>query len=289
MRLSTVLFLLFITAILLVELSEAARGGGRGGSRGRSRGSRSRSRSSSRSRSTSKPIITKYTPIKATTVRSPVIVSQTKLGSRSSTFKKVLVGYIVYRYAYSNAPVYRRGYPMYGSYVTIPDKRAVRVTFEEESLLNNAGQRCLGDSSTPQTLREGIDKNLVELNTTVKYKKTGETKKYYGDIVSLKDINEQDFEVTTRARYNTTIVEGTSCTQVKKKVQGTMITLYETNPNIVTGPRSYPLTPTTGYNKGSSLCINNELLATVITLTFSIAYVSLVVYWEALINSLSHG
>ena len=245
MRLSTVLLLVFI-AVLTVQLIEAARG--RGG--GRSGGSRSRGSSRSRSRgSSSKPKITKNTPIKATTVRSPVIVSQTKSGSRSSTFKKVLVGYIVYRYAFSDAPVYRRGYPMYGSYVTIPDKRAVRVTFEEESLLNNAGQRCLGDSSTLQTLRDGIDKHLLELNTTVKYKKTGETKKYYNDTISLEDINEQDFVVTTRARYNTTIVEGTSCTQVEKKIEGTMITLYQTNPNIA-----------------STLYINNKLLASVFSM-----------------------
>lgn len=174
---------------------------------------------------------------------------------------------------------------MYRSYVSIPEKRAVRVTYEEESLLNDAGQQCVADSSTEQTLREGIDKNLVELNTTVTYKKTGETKKYYGDTISLEDINEQDFEVTTRARYNTTIVEGTSCTQVEKKVQGTMITLYETNPNYG-NPRSYPSSPhaipITGYNmdinKGSSLYISNELLATVITMTFGIVHVSFVAY-----------
>ena len=62
-------------------------------------------------------------------------------------------------------------------------------------------------------------------------KKTGMTKTYYGDTISLGDIAEQDFEVTTRARYNTTIINGTSCTQVEKIVQGTMVTMYETNPN----------------------------------------------------------
>ena len=243
MRLSTALLLIFI-AVLTVQLTEAARGRGGGGSR--SRGS---SRSRSRGSGSSKPKITKNTPIKATTVRSPVIVSQTKLGSRSSTFTKVVVGYVFYRYAFSNAPVYRHGYPMYRSYVSIPEKRAVRVTFEEESLLDNAGQRCRGNSATPQTLREGIDKNLVELTTTVKYKKTGEIKKYYNDTISLEDINEQDFEVTTRARYNTTIVEGTSCTQVEKKVEGTMVTLYETNPNTA-----------------SAININNKLLAAVFSM-----------------------
>ena len=82
MRFATVL-LITIVLMVMVELSETRR---RGGS---SRGSRSsRSRSSSGG-SSSKPKIIKYTPIKATSVRSPVIVKQTKLGSRSSTFKRV--------------------------------------------------------------------------------------------------------------------------------------------------------------------------------------------------------
>ena len=82
MRFATVL-LITIVLMVMVQLSETRR---RGGS---SRGSRSsRSRSSSGG-SGSKPKIIKYTPIKATSVRSPVIVKQTKLGSRSSTFKRV--------------------------------------------------------------------------------------------------------------------------------------------------------------------------------------------------------
>ena len=73
MRFATVL-LITIVLMVMVELSETRR---RGGS---SRGSRSsRSRSSSGG-SSSKPKIIKYTPIKATSVRSPVIVKQTKLG-----------------------------------------------------------------------------------------------------------------------------------------------------------------------------------------------------------------
>ena len=82
MRFATVL-LITIVLMVMVELSETRRCGG--SSRG-SRSSRSRSRSGG---SSSKPKITKYTPIKATSVRSPVIVKQTKLGSRSSTFKRV--------------------------------------------------------------------------------------------------------------------------------------------------------------------------------------------------------
>lgn len=254
MRLCTGLLLLFITTLVFLEVFEAARGGRGGGFRGGSRGgSRGSSRGSSgRSRG---PKITKFSPIKATTARSPVIVKQTKRGSRSDIFKKAVVGYIVYRYALSSAPVYRRGYPMYRNFVTIPERRAVRITYEEEKLLNDAGKLCLGRLSQNQTLREGIEKNLVELNTTVTYKKTGETKTYYGNSTLLEDIKEQDFEVISRARYNTTIVEGTTCSQVERYIKGTMVTLYETNPN-----------------KGSSLSINNKLLVTLIIL-FGAAYV----------------
>ena len=202
MRFATVL-LVAIMLMVMVELSETRRrdGGGRsGGSRG-SRGSIS-SRSRSRSgRSSSKPNITKYTPIKATSVRSPVIVKQTKVGSRSSTFKRVVFAYAVHRYPPSNAPVYRQGYPMYRSYVSIPKKRAVRVTFERERLLDDKGYLCLDTSAGSQTVKEGIDDHLVDLRTTVKYK-NGETKTLHGvgKTVSLEDIKDQDFEVVHEPR-----------------------------------------------------------------------------------------
>lgn len=220
-----VLFLVIITVML--ELSRAARGRSGGGG---SRGSRKSSGSKSSSGSGSKTKVGKYDPIKPTTVRSPVIAKQTKVGSRSDVLKRVLFGYVVYSYAFSNAPVYRGGYPMYGSYVTIPEKRAARITYEQQSLLNDGGDKCLSEDSKTSTLREGIGENLVELTTTVKYK-NGKTQIYYNSTISLKDIREEDFEVISRARYNTTIVTGTSCTQVEKKVEGTMVTLYETNPN----------------------------------------------------------
>ena len=256
MRLSTVVLVAAIIVCVALDISDAARGRGssRGGKRGSSRSgssSSSKTRSSRKGSSSSKPKITKYTPIKATTSRSPVIIKQTKLGHRSNTFPKAVVYYLALRYTLSNAPVYRSGYPMYGSYVTIPEKRAVRVTKEEQTLLDEKGKKCLGESSAEKTLtlREGIEKNLIELNTTVKYKSSGKTQTYFGNTVSLEDINEEDFEVTSRARYNTMIVEGTSCTQVEKNVEGTMITMYETNPN-----------------KASFISINNKLLATVMSL-----------------------
>ena len=109
-------------------------------SRRRSSLSTSRRRSTSRGRSSSSGgsvvlKITKYTPIKPTTFRSPVIRSQAKIGSRAKLFTGAVAGYLVFRYALGDAPVYRGGFLVYGSYVSIPENRAVRVSFEEERLL----------------------------------------------------------------------------------------------------------------------------------------------------------
>ena len=225
--------LVCIVFIVLAAVDARGRGGGGGGrSAGRSRSS---SRSRSNSGSSSKSKITKYTPIKATTVRSPVIVSQTKQGLRSSTFAKVFVGYLLLRYTLSTAPVYRHGYPMYRSYAAVPDDRAMRITSEEKRLLDDQGSLCVKriELQKSQNLREGIDDNLIDLKTTVEYKKTGEKKEYHGvdKTISLEDIKDQDFVITTTARYNEPVVAGTTCTQIEKKVEGTMVQLYETNPD----------------------------------------------------------
>ena len=65
------------------------------------------------------PRITKTTPIEATKFSSPVIKLQTKLGLRSRLFNNVVAGYSVTRYELSEAPVYRGGFPVHGSYVSI--------------------------------------------------------------------------------------------------------------------------------------------------------------------------
>lgn len=120
---------------------------------------------------------------------------------------------------------------MYRSYINIPENRAVEVTSEKKTLLDSNGFLCLGKSSQIHKLRDGIDDKPIEMKTTVRYKRTGVTETYYKDTVSLEDISEQHFEVTRLARYNTTTAEGINCTQVEKGVEGTMVTLYETNPN----------------------------------------------------------
>ena len=152
----------------------------------------------------------KYTPFKATSARSPVIVSQTKLGSRSSAFNKFVFAHAVHRYEFSSAPVCRQGYPMYRSYVSIAGER--------ERLLDDKGNLCLDTSAGSQTMKEGIKDNLVDLRTTMKYR-NGETKTLYGlttqcPLKASEDTKDQGFEVASLARYNTSIVTGTTCKEV---------------------------------------------------------------------------
>ena len=87
--------------------------------------------------------------------------------------------------------------------------------------------------SVPRSLNDGIEKNLLELKTTVIYKTNPEKITIlYGvnDTVSLDDIKNKNFTVTIRAQYSVTVVRDTDCTQVEKQVNGTMIGLYEFNP-----------------------------------------------------------
>ena len=103
------------------------------------------------------------------------------------------------------------------------------------SLLDSNGNLCLGYSSIPQTLKDGLEKNLVELKTSVIYK-TNPEKVYmtilYGvnNTISLQDIKEKNFTVTILARYNVTVLRDTDCTQVEKQINGTMIEMYEIHP-----------------------------------------------------------
>ena len=195
---------------------------------------RTRYRSSTSGGSSLKPKITKTTPIKATKFSSPVIKSQAKLGSRTQLFTQFAAGYLVTRYLLSVAPVYRGGFPVYGSYVSIPEKRALRLRSERVSLLDSNGSLCLGQSSQTLSFKEGIENSLIEVRTIVKYQGSLTDDKTFTGIkntVPLKDVKDKTFTVTSRARYRVSVVENTRCTQVEKQVNGTMIQLYEYNPN----------------------------------------------------------
>ena len=189
---------------------------------------------------TSKSGITKTTPIKPVKFCTPVIKSQTICGSRTKLFTRVLAVYLVTRYTLNKAPVYREGFPVNGRYVSIPKERAIRISSERVSLLNPDGNLCVKNSSVPRSLNDGIEKNLLELKTTVIYKTNSEkVTRLYGvhHIVSLEDIKGKTFTVTIRARYNVSVVKDTDvtptdCTQVEKQVSGTMVDLYEFNPNV---------------------------------------------------------
>ena len=185
--------------------------------------------------------LSKTTPIKPVKFCTPVIKSQTIRGSRTKPaklFTRVASGYLVMRYALNKAPVYREGFPVYEKYVSIPEERAVRISSERVSLLDANGNLCLGYSSIPRTLKDGLEKNLVELKTTVIYKTNPEKVHItilYGvnNTISLEDIKEKNFTVTILARYNVTVLTDTDCTQVEKQINGTMIKVYETNPSYI--------------------------------------------------------
>ena len=156
-----------LTAVVLVILTVAlllhdvdARGGGGGPSGRGSIGSGS-----------SKSRITKTTPIKPVRFRTAVMKSQAISGSRTKLFTRVAAGYLVTRYMLAKAPVYRKGFPVYGRYVSIPEERAVRLSSERVTLLDSNGNLCLtlGNSSIPRTLKDRIEKNVFEMNTTVIY------------------------------------------------------------------------------------------------------------------------
>ena len=151
--------------------------------------------------------------------RTPVIKSQAISGSRTKLSTRVAAGCHVTRYVLDKAPLYREGFPVYGRYVSIPEERAVRLSSERVSLLNSNGNLCLTlrNSSIPRTLKDGIEKNVFELNTTVIYKTNPEKViRMYGvdNTVSLEDIKDKNFTVTTRVRFNVTVVENNDCTQV---------------------------------------------------------------------------
>ena len=172
--LTVAVLVILVIALFLRDVN--GRGGGRGGGGrgGGSRGGRSRGGRTSRRRSrfsgSSKTKITKTTPIKPVRFRTPVIKSQAKRGCQTKLFTRAAAGYLVTRYALSKAPVYWKEFPDYGRYMSIPEERAVRLSSERVSLLDANGKLCLGNSSIPRTLKEGIGKNLFELNTTVIYK-----------------------------------------------------------------------------------------------------------------------
>ena len=180
--------------------------------------------------------LSKTTPIKPEEFCTPVIKSQTIRGSRiTKLFTRVASGYFVMRYALNEATVYREGFPVYEKYVSIPEERAVRISSERVSLLDANGNLCLGYSSISRTLKDGLEKNLVELKTTVIYKKNPENVYItilYGvnNTISLEDIKEKNFTITILTRYNVTVLRDTDCTQVEKQINGTMIEMYEIHP-----------------------------------------------------------
>ena len=183
--------------------------------------------------------------IKPTSWNSPVIVNQTILGNRSSTFKKAISGHLVRNYTLSTAPVYREGYPLYRCYVTFPEDKAARISYEEEKLKDiNYRTLCVGEEAEKQPLQGAklmvggffIQYSLAQSGNRV-FQITSHSIDSPFHIPNIT----QNFEVKIIAQYETAIVNGTHCQQIETTVKGTLVTMYETIP-----PTTQPATQPTG-------------------------------------------
>jgi len=169
---------------------------------------------------------------------SPVGVSETQLGSVASTHITAVSGHLVNNYTLNNAPVYRDGYPLYRYYIAFRRDKAARISYEEEKLLNAGGNLCQGETANKKTLQQGIDGNLIGFDRT--FRVNGEIAMTFPTKIDgkgdIQDNKTQTFELTVLARYNISIVAGTSCQQVEMTVHGTMVSLYQTNANATSQP-----------------------------------------------------
>jgi len=178
-------------------------------------------------------------PIKPTSFSTPVLISQTIPGLRSDTFKKVAFGHLVQEYEFSNAPVYRQGYPLYRYFISLLKDRAARISKEELKLLDDQGNLCLGESAEMKTLEQGIDDNLVKFTYSLSidhgWAMTWPTK--IDGTINLQNPKTKSFAVTTRAQYCSPIVAGTKCTQIETTVKAAMVEIVQDwKPKVTTKP-----------------------------------------------------
>ena len=229
------LILVILVAILVLSEVCDARGrgggsrGGRGSSRSGSRGSRSRSSGGS----SSKPRITKTTPIAAKSRTTAVIRNQAKPGYRSNTGRNLLMGYLLYSYTFRTAPVYRSQYQLYGRRtVRIPEERAIRIISTETRLLDDDNKACLSEAEATVARNLSMDVHVVSENATIRY--NDESPQPFDGIdanFTLREKEGVNFEIVTQTEYNGTVVEGENCFVVQEKVEGTVVHMYATNPD----------------------------------------------------------
>ena len=123
---------------------------------------------------------------------------------------------------------------MYGRYVQIPEKRAVRVMFTETRMLDHDWKPCIekDHEGVNYTLPTDVQKNVVRVNMTITY---GSEKPIEFNGINqnftLREKEEADFVIVSRTQYNITLVAGRNCTVVEERMEGTVVHLYETNPD----------------------------------------------------------
>jgi hypothetical protein len=143
---------------------------------------------------------------------------------------------MVHNYALKSGPLYRQSYYLHNTEVKIPEERAIRVNFTKKFMLDSNGKVCL-NSSTSNTLMHDLNKDVILAVTEVRYEKLYEGKKRttYGENITVtidKNSLDQSVEVLTLVKYNGTIVAKTNCTQIQRVMNGTVVDMYATNPDV---------------------------------------------------------
>lgn len=232
-KLLATLGILLIVTVLLSELTEAR---GRVRARTSSRRRSSISRSTSRTRRHFSPPgsskVTKYTFIPVLASSSPVIRRQTTLSPSSHLYRNAFFGYLFYRYTLQKMPVYRGSYNMPNTVVQIPEERALRVSYIAESIRDINGTLCLGYSSKNYTISPGVNVSSVQTSLSV-YSVPSWTRNN-GKLTNFtldRDLLNKDIKVRTVVVYDGSLIANTTCRQVESEMEGTMVRMYETNPD----------------------------------------------------------
>lgn len=182
--------------------------------------------------------VTKDTPITVKDSTSPVIVSQTKIGSPSDLSKKFFYGLKKTNYALKNSPVYRSKYYMHRTELEIPDERAVRLNWVKEELTDDKGMDCLMAADEYVVHSPSMDGNVSSIHTKleVNWIKVSEQNSTQNYTVITFDKDQKDslgkaIKLTTIVKYKVALKTNKTCTKIQSEMVGTIVRMYDTNPD----------------------------------------------------------
>ena len=206
--------------------------------------SRSRRTTTRRTRRTSStPKITASTPLAVTSYTSSIVKSQALNPRYQSSFRTrfltgAVSGALVYSYLYSANRAYSGVYTPYEtSHLLIPQRRALRIAWEEYRVQTAEGIYC-----TSGTLREDYANLIKNVTTKVAYRipqRNLETiaSRHSASNVSLADekaVESYPVDIKIYSEYERSLMVESSqvnCTEIVCNVEAYMIRMYDTNPN----------------------------------------------------------